>query len=381
MHHVFLTGTPTVRAMLYKVRQTWNLVFPVNILKDLDEKVRQIDAHWPYLAHQRKMIDQIKAIENQIKSMQKEVFALEMAALVDTSTNTYINIENEIDSGQQISIHSASQNKRKLLTIEMPKKMKKTCADIISPRSSVLLTPSPEPRTPTEQSDHSDTSSSFWSFLNKKTESEKSISPIENVEIPFLFGSPKKCIKLPKIESIECTQQLEGTFDNTNVNSHQIHTKIDVKEEEAQKFELHLSFDNTPETCTNFEMYDETLTTINEIEVPEIIDEISCSSEPKALSPKTISIDGIIEFEAIAPEPLKPIKINLLNPIVVEESNSKSVELSKTLATNEMVQNKTNEWKTPSISYDVKDSMKNATFHVKPICRGGIERSGLCSIM
>lgn len=370
--------------MLYKVRQTWNLLFPVDILKDVDEKVQQIDLHWPYLQHQREMINEIRAIESQMKCLQKEVIALELAALKDTPTNSFINIGNENVSGKPVPLHS---KKRKLLTIEMPSKMKTAGEEIISPSSSVLLTPSPEPRMPSERSGHSIDSSSFWMFLNKKTDSEKSISPID-IEIPFLFGSPRKCIKLNEMDSIKCSRPSEPSSEcsskNLKVNADKIHTNIEIKqkeEEEVQKFELNLSFDITSETSNNFEMYDETLTVVNEIHVPEVIDEASCSIEPKAPSPKTISIDGVIEFEAITPEPLKQIKINLINPKVVEESNTKSIELSKKIATNEMVQKKTSEWKTPSISYAVKDSMKNATFHEKAMCRGGIEQSGLCSIM
>lgn len=257
--------------------------------------------------------------------------------------------------------------------------------------SSVLLTPPPD-RHNSESDD-----SAFWSTMDN-LESRKSNSIYFNGAtqfLPFLNhsihrndavveNSLKISVEMQK-ESSEKSNAVEKELEIIEPNV----PFIDLENYKESFCINHGAIIKTEAEQQQSEDEFDYFETTNRNEEPKDVSQLACDKpEPHRASPPFIlSIDGNIELEPLIPstKTSKQIKINLTNSKVVVVAEP-PVESPKTQdISSEFKQSKQkilpNEWETPAISYDVKESMKNATFHEQPICRRGWEQSGMCSIM
>lgn len=399
--HVYETASNEVRDNLCKVRQTWTKLFAVNVLNELDAKIRKLDSNWPLTYSQRKnvnirnMMAEIKKVKSQIELMQKEIDLLEQKETVCESKKRCRTEAVELDE---------MSSKKRNLSIDK-RKSSFDCDSEMKSLSSVFLTPSPE----REECD-SDVNNTFWFSMNN-LEHRKSNSPIlldQNCygELPFLNDSNVK----NNATEMSCAE-VSADMHNTNAEE-----SIPQTVEEAATAE-ELEFIEPIVPFINLDQYIESPCMIPNVHIktepnPLVFDEDEdeyeepsndCSVQPtsspepyRKSPPLMLSIDGNIELEPLIPLPKtsKQIKINLTNSKLVAAAASAAVVVSGTEPRSgspktpdipsEQEQSKRkmpSEWKTPLISFEVKESMRNATFHEQPICRKGWEQSGMCSIM
>lgn len=419
MFHIVTSVSKRNQNALRKVRQTWNYLLSAHVLNELDSKLKTIDSSWPLTSSQRKLTGEIQELEKEVAVMQQEVAKLKIQAMKESQANSRKESPRNVREESKENYHNQSRvenvdangpmefSERKIKRgcdstfDETPPKKTKIEGNSSTPeedhkilflqQSSVLLTPSPEPlKSPSLSSEQSSDSNdnTFWVTYNETISSCKSNSPTlmdPNVELPFFFNSSPNLPKIDESNRVECVKPelLNPSVENINSKPDAV-VEENVKENVVQAYEpFEIDFNvSATGSFINFESNDETLTAISNIDQLEPIDEVNNSTESLRTTspPLVISIDGTIECQAITPiESSKQIKINLLNPMVIEDSKSEST--AQKIAETEIKQKQPSEWETPKISYEVKDSMKNATFYTKPIYRKGVEQSGMCSIM
>lgn len=155
--HVYETATNEVRDRLCKVRQTWKNLFAVDVLNELDTKLRTLDSDWPLTSSQRTNLDirnvmaGIKGVRSQIALMQKEIGLLEQEEKMCNSKKRR--------GTKVVKLDKTSSKRRKLSKEEI--KSLFDCDSGLNSLSSVLLTPSPE-----REERGSDASSTFRSSIN-----------------------------------------------------------------------------------------------------------------------------------------------------------------------------------------------------------------------
>lgn len=393
--HVFKIAPIDVRHSLCKTRLTWGKqqTFTEKVLYELDVKVRKLDSLWPsvrridsvhkevslwpYTRTMRKLAIDVNIVESQIKQMQKEINYLEQQLNSEKMCESKKRSQTEVAAGERSSKKLAVTKSRFSFDFDSENIL----------LSSVLLTPSPE----RDESD-SDTTT-FWSTMCC-IESEKSNSPIlmeQNVSLPGLNDLFHESNAI-EINALEISKELQNT--NTEESVEQ------TNEETAMEKELEIKEPNVP--FINLDNYNESLcinpntiikTEPKQLELEENENEestndisfqpISSTEFHRTSPPLMLSIDGNIELEPLRPsqKTSKQIKINLTNSKVVEP-RIQSLKTPNILSEEEQSKQKiSSEWKTPLITFAVKESMKNATFHEQPICRKGWEKSGMCSIM
>lgn len=169
MLHLMKTATIKVRDNLCKMRQTWKFVMAVEILNKIDTNVREIDLRWPYTQKDINLLDDLKAVESQIRTMQKEIRLLEKVDenKSEVESRKEINwmeelteVKNQIEKmrkeiqlleqqGQPGKLCSNKKRSRTEETVEenpskkrQPTKIEMDAVDLL--QSSVLLTPPPE---------------------------------------------------------------------------------------------------------------------------------------------------------------------------------------------------------------------------------------------
>lgn len=390
--HVFKTATAEIQNSLCATRQTWNSLFAVEFLNELDAKVRKLDSHWPYTQSQRKLMTEVKKVDSEIELMRREIRILEQqfdsAKMCDTKKRCRTEmVVDEISSKQQKIMDGEGK-----LSFDCDSEK-----NLLLSSSSVLLTPSPE----RDNSDSDD--GTFWSAIN--FERKKSNSPSfmdQNGILPFLNGSIHEN---SAVEKNVLNVSVEMQNSNSKENLEQTYEEM-AAEKELEVMEPNAPFinldDYTESMCTipnaiiktepkeqeNEEAFD--YFEVNENEVPptdNIIHPTNSAEPHRTLPPLMLSIDGNIELEPLKPftKTSKQIKINLTNSKFVADVVEKRIDSSKipdALSEAEQPkQKKSSEWETPLIAYKVKESMKSATFHEQPICRKGWQQAGLCSIM
>lgn len=371
------------RYILCKMRRTWDGVFAVEVLSAVDAKVRQVYPLWPYFnADQARRFNEV---DRQMELLRKEIRLLEQQQNSSKICDNKKRCRTEVD-GEEFSKRRNVVRNKKCASFYSESEM-----NVLSPRSSVLLTPSPEP----EKCDSD--ASLFWTNLNSMN-GEKSNSPI--------FMGPTK--SLPFFSHFVSNDQgiAVELMEFCKTNSHEISAKPQSmknyeepkNEESAEDNELELIEPNVP--FVNLDNYEETLcTNLNAIIKTEVMrpeygddDEEELTSDniimatssidsKRTTPPPAIDIDGNIEPQRIIPSTSKRIKINLINPKVIEESRAESTPSPKQTVEEQSKQKKPSEWQTPSISFERKETMKNTHFREQPIYRNGWEQSGLCSIM
>lgn len=203
-----------VQKILCETRQSWNGIFSSEVLRAIDETVKEVYEYWPITYKHRQLIVQLDEVKMQLTIMQKEVDILEMQA--NETTFSIFNAYEMPQQQEQYNQASSSMHRRngcnrpKLEEIPLPKRSKCVAvSNLLLSQSSVLLTPSPEPQnrlSPPPSSSDSNTineksnssSSNFWMSMMKIEEQQQqlprlSISMLdENIKMPFLFESFEK---------------------------------------------------------------------------------------------------------------------------------------------------------------------------------------------
>lgn len=334
---------------------------------------------WPYTRTIRKLTIDVKIVESQIEKMQKEISFLEQ------QFDSKKMCESKKRCRTEMKVDEKSSKK-----LAMIKTQKKSFFEFDSEKifsSSVLLTPSPE----RDESDLDTTT--FWSTM-RSFESSESNSPTgmeQNVSLPGLNDLFHECNAI-EINALEISKEMQNTEESVE----------QTNEESAMEKELEVIEPNVP--FINLDNYNESLcinpnviikTEPKQLELEENENEeptndssfqTTISSEShRTSSPLMLSIDGNIELEPLRPleKTSKQIKFNLTNSKVVEPriQSPKTPDISSDEKEEQTKLKMPSEWKTPLITFKVKKSMKNVTFHEQPICRKGWEQTGMCSIM
>lgn len=433
MFITFTTGPPFVHEKLKEVRTTWDGVFEAIDLYELDKKMRTVCGTW------RKslvdLINQRTEFEKQLKALKKKVHLLELKAIkaAQKPRKQIVHENHHQNSSCQSTTRKHRPNRCGKLALEQnpAPKRSKTDKDLSiaaeqnigsnSPNwSSVLLTPPPEcneTQSPTSIIDSAFTvttanNSSFWTSLNSiGSQSSKfpSMLMAQNIELPFLSDlSQQSTTKSTNVIELntECISDvtapaLAAATATTTTPNVPIHTEnVPIQSNQAHTMELDLNLEMTVESSINFEIDTETLTAINAMdahaqplqykssEVDTINNGSDVSRRTTTPSPPILSIDGTIEYQSINSTKSQQIKINLLNPSAIEQvrehelaTATKTTAAAAAVKPAQVKRIQPSEWKTPAISYDRKDSIKNVSFRAQPIRREGFERSGMCSIM
>lgn len=415
---VFTTNDRHVREKLRMMRQFWDTIIPFEYLRALDDEMRAIDQSWPS-CYQRQLLAQLNEVNARIADMRLEVDAVEMEARNPTIQPIALSVRSIMkptELSQQKRTNSAKpaktslppqmkSGKRKRATFVDLKKLQydgntassngNSVENVLSSQSSVLLTPSPEPcdrLTPPELTINktSDTADSdFWLSMQKIEEQNQQKSsnifnfmPDGNRKMPFLFDLFEKSAEpTPKSPEKESVGKKLKTMDEAEESKKNVCKIEPIQIEEMPTMDLGLDFEVTAETSNNFVLDADDGIDIQQ--VPCQLDDSEKQVEPAKLprtTPSPPSIDGIIDVEPCRKQTAHKIKINLVSQHLIEAT---SASLHKKLEPVKEVKRTVSptEWKTPIISYTVKDSMKNVKFQTKPIRRRDIESSGMCSIM
>lgn len=402
------TGTVEVRNKLCTARQTWSNLFMAEVLEALDSKMQKIDLLWPYSIKERKMMVQIKEVDNELESMREEIRVLEQQLKPEMCSNQ---MGPNKRSRTKTPFDEITSKKRAFaanvgnspLNIEIH-------ANSLCSRSSVLMTPSPD------SSENDSNKHDFWLKMNAMC-NKKPNSPVlmdHNEELPFLFDSNFKCHNDVAVDIMNTGNKEELLEISTEEHQHQLQTSqsqvsaTQTNEMPTMDDETDLELIEPNTTVINLDNYEETTCTVpitvviktepgleqslgwEEDNIEEdselqsgIIIEPKNSPEPlhQTKSSMILSLDGNVEFESIVQRTSKPIKINLLNRKVFEEPKSVPAKATAKIIPDQLELKKSNEWNTPVLSFELKDSLKNVKFREQPIMKKGLEQSGLCSIM
>lgn len=430
--HVFKATEGQERIQLCKMRQTWNGVFNYVALRRLDEKIQRIDSSWPNGFVKKQLRAEVKKVDEQLAAMCEEIKILEqqhpefISNRIETAKRK--KIKHTFDEVQSKKRAFASIVQNRPLNIE-------THVNILSSSSSVLLTPSPGPRDNSNEQD-------FWLKMSEMSD-KKSNSPVlidENDDLPFLFDSNSRnsddiaadIMNFCEKEVLDCSNMHEYS-QSKNCATQISKTTSPRKNDTSDEDETPTSDEDnapTPNKETDFELIEPKIAVIN----LDKYEEKACTvpitavikTEPKTVgysdddgfiedlshhfndsneedseqqgniltdpetSPEShhtsestfLAMDGNIEFTPIARMPSKKIKINFLS--VFEEQRhvlEEQTEETAKIICKQLVQNKSDKYETPVLSYKLKDSMKNIIFLEQRILRRGSEKSGMCSIM
>lgn len=405
MLHLMKTATVKERDSLCKMRQTWKLLLAADILEKMDLNIRQIDSNWPYTQTEIKLLDEVKSVDNEMETLRKEIALLEQQLQQPQQQQQQSEklCKNKKRSRIEVTVGEKPPKKQqveKISTIQL----NQNNVDLL--RSSVLLTPSPEP------SKCASDERSFWvNFGGKKSTSEDFMG--KNDFLPFLSEpmceDDNKVIDTVEIidESLQTEQMdTEETSPNTDLEQeittvHQSPLEQQLEEEIQEDDGLQLIEQDIP--FIDLDDFVETAQIIpaalikaepkrsgfgeeseEEDEDEEITDESILMSTPEKMEnyrktpPLNIDMYGNIEHQPAA-EMVKAnkIKFNLTTVNITQscEQPKKDVVVEKPKP------KKPSDWETPSIPFEVKKSMRNVRFQQKPILRKGHEASGMCSIM
>lgn len=395
MLYMMKKATVELRYSLCKVRQTWKLLLAADILDKMDFNIRKFDSNWPHTQKEIKLLDEVKSVDEELELIRREIALLEQQ---QQQTEKLSNIKKR--SRIDVTVGEKPPKKQHFEKTQTPK-LNQDDDDLL--RSSILLTPSPEPEPKCDTEE-----SSFWANFGER----KSTSPdlmSRNEYLPFL--SEPKCQDDNKVvEAIEITdesmqvEQMETEETCTKLDSEEVPTTSHQSTLE-QKFDEEIKKDDGLQLIEqeipfmDLDDYIETTHVIpaalikaepkrsgygNEFEEEE--DEITSdnismpTTESHRITSPPLNIDmyGNIAHQPAAEMPkTNKIKFNLttVNTIQSCESQKKDIVIEKPKPKGP------NEWETPSISFNVKESMKNVRFRETPILRKGVESSGMCSIM
>lgn len=424
--HVFQATEGKERIQLCKMRQTWNGVFDFVALRRLDEKIQRIDSSWPNKFVERQLRAEVKKVDEQLAAMREEIKMLEQQWQPEKSSNR---IETVKRKQMEPTFDGVLSKKRAFGSIVQNRPLNiETHANILSSPSSVFLTPSPGPRDNSNEQD-------FWLKMSEMSD-KKSNSPVstdQNEELPFLFDSnfgnsddiAADIMNFCEKEVLDCSSMHEDSQSENGAN--QI-----SKTPSPEKNDTPTSDEDktpTPDEQTDLELIEPNIAIINldnyEEKACPVPFFVVIKTEPKTVGypdddgfiedlshhfddsneedseqqsniltdPETspephhtsetacLDMDGNIEFTPIARMPSKKIKINFLDRNVFEEKRQEQTEETVKIIPKQLVQNKSDKYETPVLSYELKDSMKNTKFVEQRILRRGSEKSGMCSIM
>lgn len=397
--HVFIANNHDVQEKLRILRQAWENVFSFECLQAIDDTMRKIDQYWPSY-HQRQLLAQLNEISIQMARMQKEVEALEREANITTANEKIIGAIHSIAKPTEYQQFKEQLNGKRLSSLklsEMPlPKQKKYNRNTTSPNgstfenfpslqsSSVLLTPSPEPcdrLTPPELTSIGNSIGSdidFWKSMTKAEEPKMFNFFSENLEVARFFESFEKSTETNPKADILIEQNETSIIGDAN----RVNRNVKKVQNEVTLFvDLDSDYEITAESYDNFELDIQNETDVEQeaFQADNLEKQIESSSS-KRTTPSPPSLEGISDVEPYHKETTKQIKINLINPRFIKE---KSASMDKIPRQVKQIKRSCppTEWETPSISHEIKDSMKNINFQIKPIHRQGVEYSGMCSIM
>lgn len=420
IHHVFIKVNDwDVKEKLRKIRQSWEGILLHEVLQKIDEAM-QVDEYWPSLS-QQKLIAELNDVNIKLARMQKEVDFLKMQAN-EATIRTNVNIEPTLPSSSQLPNHSKSPvllqtqikprkrfNRPVPAELPLPKKMKyeenvaspngSPVSNFVSSESSVFLTPSPEPRDqlfpppkPTINDKLNIPCSDFWMSMMKTGEQKKQVQQKsqnlftrqdEDIGVPFLFdlfgGSTDSMPKFDKI--IDCSESKVVDSDPLTTGDNAV---LIQAEEKSNMMAVELDLDTTSDSFKNSALDVKTICAQNGdgiLQTPYHLDDFEIEfqqSDSQRSTPS--SIDCNIDIEPCKPQMVKKIKVNLLNPKLFEEEPV-SLDNKRKRKKQSQQPRPCSEWETPTISFKMKDSLKDAKFQTGIIHREGMEKSGMCSIM
>lgn len=161
--HVLQTATSNVRESLCKLRRKWNSIFDADVLNKLDSAVRKVDSMWPHTEKEIELMTEVKKIDEEMEAMRMEIYLLEHPEEL-CSDKKINNAEESNDEGPLI--------KPQLSKGEMDTLFDNSQIDFDLLRSSVLLTPPPEPEMhcPYNNERRSDSMKNIYSSVPKHAE-------------------------------------------------------------------------------------------------------------------------------------------------------------------------------------------------------------------
>lgn len=173
--HTFERSDEKTRISLFKLRQTWNVVFSNEVLHNLDVSIKKLDSNWPIIK------PTVKPVEQSTKRL---------ASVKQTATD--VDSKNVLKPSNDSNITTnGSINKRPESKQNQPKEP--NCIRQMDPRKSA---PKPPP-TPVIRD------ANFLFRNSNKNVNKKSVNKIEPNSKRKLFGSNASSVKIKKKDSTE----------------------------------------------------------------------------------------------------------------------------------------------------------------------------------